>query len=142
MVTHTHSDAVAGERNVNTPVAFAFGAVFVLLGVTGCLVAGSHHVVGPQGSELLGVFQVNILLNVVHLGSGTALVAAGILGTRQARLANTAVGLGFLALFVIGLAVIGTAANFLALNSADNALHLALGAALTAVGRGADRVPR
>jgi hypothetical protein len=43
---------------------------------------------------------------------------------------------------VIGLAVIGTEANIFALNGADNALHLALGAALTAVGRSTARLPR
>ena len=144
MVTHMHMhrDAVAGERRLNSPVAFAFGAVFVILGVTGFFVAGSHPMVGPDGGQLLGVLQVNMLHNAVHLSAGAVLVAAGILGTRQARIANTAVGLGFLALFVVGVAVVDTAADVLALNSADNALHLALGAALTAVGLGADRVPR
>jgi hypothetical protein len=142
MVTHMRGDAVAGEHRLNSPVAFAFGAVFVLLGITGCLVSGSHYVVGPDDGALLGIFQVNMLLNVVHLGAGAALVAAGILGTRQARLVNAAAGLGLLTLFVVGIVVIGTAANVLALNSADNALHFALGLALTAVGLRTDRVPR
>ena len=38
-----------------------------------------------------------------------------------------------------GLFAIGSAANIIALNGADNVLHLVLGLVLTAVGLGADR---
>ena len=40
-------------------------------------------------------------------------------------------------LFVVGLVVVGTGANLIAFNGADNALHLVLGLALTGVGFGA-----
>ncbi|MFY1690158.1 DUF4383 domain-containing protein [Plantactinospora sp. WMMB782] len=42
-------------------------------------------------------------------------------------------------LFAAGLFVIGKAANIVALNGADNLLHLGLGLVLTAIGFGADR---
>jgi hypothetical protein len=95
--------------------------------------------VGSEGGELLGLFQVNVLHNVVHIAVGAALIAAAIVGSRQARLANTVVGVSYLVLFVAGLVLIGTSANIIALNGADNVLHLVLGLALTAVGVLADR---
>jgi hypothetical protein len=78
---------------------------------------------------------------VVHVAAGAGLVAAGILGSRQAKIANTVVGAGYLALFLIGLFIVDTGANVIALNGADNALHLVLGLALIALGLGADRRP-
>lgn len=137
----TMQDAVAGERRLNSPVAFASGAVLVIIGITGFLAAGNLHPVTAD-ADLLGVLPVGMLRNGVHLGAGAGLIAAGILGVRQARLANLVIGVGSLLLCLLGLAVIGTTANLLALTGADNALHLALGLALTAVGLVADRPPR
>jgi hypothetical protein len=45
----------------------------------------------------------------------------------------------YLAVFAFGLFAIGNALNFLALNGADNGLHLAIGAVLSAVGLFLDR---
>jgi hypothetical protein len=85
------------------------------------------------------MFRVNVLHNVVHVTVGAALVAAGILGRRPARVANAMFGVGFLLLFAAGLVAIDTGVNVIALNGADNALHVALGLVLLAVGLGADR---
>jgi hypothetical protein len=138
MVSHSGTRTVAGHR-LNSLAAFAFGAVFVLVGLAGFVVSGGHHPVGADGGELLGLFQVNVLHNVVHIAVGAVLVAAAIVGSRQARLANTVFGVTYLVLFVAGLVLIGTSANVIALNGADNVLHLVLGLALTAVGVLADR---
>lgn len=138
MVSHSQAGVFAG-RHLNSLVAFAFGAVFVLVGLSGFFVSGGHHAVGAEGGELLGLFQVNLLHNVVHLVVGAALIAAGIAGPRAAKRANTLFGAVYLVLFVAGLFLIGTAANVIALNSADNVLHLVLGLALTGVGLGFDR---
>jgi hypothetical protein len=141
MVTQARVEAAAGRLRLNGPVAFGFGAVFVIVGLAGFFVSGSHHAVGADGGKLLGLFQVNVLHNVVHVAAGAGLVAAGILGSRQAKIANTVVGAGYLALFLIGLFIVDTGANVIALNGADNAVHLVLGLALIAVGLGADRRP-
>jgi hypothetical protein len=138
MVAHSGGRTVAGHK-LNSLVAFALGAVFVLVGLAGFLVSGSHRAVGAEGGDLLGVFQVNVLHNIVHVAVGAALIAAAIVGSRAARLANTVVGAVYLLLFVAGLVLIGTSANIIALNGADNVLHLVLGLALTAVGVLADR---
>jgi hypothetical protein len=142
MVTHTQVGEAARRPRLNGLVAFASGAVFVLLGLAGFFVSGSHHAVGADGAELFGLFRVNVLHNVVHVAVGAGLVAAGILGGRPAKAANIGFGIAYLTLFVVGLAVIGTDANIIALNGADNALHLVLGLALVAIGLGADRERR
>jgi hypothetical protein len=141
MSAYSETGTIAGRR-INTTVAFLFGAVFVLVGLTGFFVSGGHHAVGQDGGELLGLFQVNILHNVVHIAVGAVMIAAAVAGGRAAKLANTVVGLTYLALFVIGLLIVGTGANIIALNGADNGLHLVLGLVLTAVGFGADRATR
>jgi hypothetical protein len=141
MTTYRATGAIAGRR-INTLVAFAFGAVFVLVGLSGFFVSGGHHAAGAEGGQLLGLFQVNALHNVVHLAVGAAMIAAAIIGNRAAKSANTLFGVVYLAVFAFGVFAIGTAANIIALNGSDNALHLALGLALTAVGLGADRAGR
>lgn len=67
------------------------------------------------------------------------LIVAAILGTWQAKAANFTIGLVYLLLFVLGLFIIDTGANIIALNSPDNLLHAALGVVLVAVGAAADR---
>ena len=138
MVSHTETGVVEGRR-LNSLVAFGFGAVFVLVGLSGFFVSGGHHAVGAHGGALLGLFQVNVLHNVVHIAVGAAMIAAGIVGAGAAKRANTLFGAIYLVLFVAGLFLIGTGANIIALNAADNVLHLVLGLALTAVGLGLDR---
>jgi hypothetical protein len=139
MVTHTQLEARAGRLRLNGPVALGLGAVFVILGLSGFFVSGSHHAVGADGGELFGLFRVNVLHNIVHVSVGAGLVAAGILGGRPAKIANRTFGFGYLALFAAGLFVAGTRADLIALNAADNALHLVLGLVLISVGLGADR---
>jgi hypothetical protein len=137
MATYRSTGSVVRAGWLNQAAAFGFGAVFVLVGLSGFVVSGGHHAVGPEGGELFGLFQVNVLHNVVHLVVGAVLIAAAIMGDATARNANAVFGLVYLVLFVVGLAVVGTGANVIALNGADNALHLVLGLALTGVGFGA-----
>jgi hypothetical protein len=139
MVTHTQLEARAGRLRLNGPVALGLGAVFVVVGLAGFFVSGSHHPVSADGGELFGLFRVNVLHNIVHVAVGAGLVAAGILGGRPAKVANRTFGFGYLALFVAGLFVAGTGMDLIALNGADNALHLLLGMVLVTVGLGADR---
>jgi hypothetical protein len=91
------------------------------------------------GGFLFGVFGVNVLQNVVHVVIGVALLAAGLSGVRLARRANSVVGALFLALGLTGLFIVGTDANLLALNGADNVLHFGSSIVLLAVGLGADK---
>jgi len=82
----------------------------------------------------LGIFEVSVLHNLVHL-------LYGIAGLAMAKRADTArnylVGGGiiYLGLWVYGLVIDkSSAANFVPLNSADNWLHLGLGIGMIALG--------
>ena len=121
----------------NRIVATVFGAVYLLVGLAGFLVTGGLPFAGQQGNALV-VFDVNPLHNVVHLGIGLALLLAS-RSVAGARATNTTIGAVYLLVGVLGLFLIGSGANILALNGADNVLHLASAVLLLAVGLGADK---
>jgi hypothetical protein len=137
MATHTGTLSRIG---LNSIVAYGFGAIFVLVGVAGFTVSGGHTAAGHEGGALLGVFQVNVLHNVVHLAVGAVMLGAAVAGNVAARLTNTVVGAVYLLLAVVGLFILGDSpANIIALNGADNGLHAVLGVTLLGVGLAADR---
>ncbi|MBY6539453.1 DUF4383 domain-containing protein [Rhodococcus sp. BP-349] len=126
--------------------ALIVGVVFLLVGVLGfvpgittdydMLTFAGHH----SGAMLLGIFEVSILHNIVHLLFGVA----GILFARapsSARLYLIGGGVIYLVLFVYGLVVDhDSSANFVPLNDADNWLHLALGVGMIGLGLALPRV--
>ncbi|MQA97180.1 MAG: DUF4383 domain-containing protein [Streptosporangiales bacterium] len=126
-----------------TPIqiaALAVGIVFLLVGIAGFIpgVTTNYEALQFAGHEsdarLLGVFEVSILHNIVHLLFGVA----GIVLARTAAAARGFLvggGVIYLVLFVYGL-VIGhdSAANFIPVNTADNWLHLVLGVGMLALG--------
>lgn len=127
-------------RSINTLVAGVFGAVFIVVGLLGFTVSGHHDVVGHAGGHLLGLFQVNGLHNLVHTAVGVALVMAAVAGRRAAKAANIVIGTVYLALGVAGLFITGDHPfNVIALDGADNVLHLGLGVVLVGAGVLADR---
>ncbi|NML51990.1 DUF4383 domain-containing protein [Streptomyces sp. R302] len=87
-----------------------------------------------SGAELFGVFQVSVLHNAVHLLFG----AAGVVMSRTAGTARAfLVGGGFvyLLLWLYGVLVdLDGDANFVPFDTADNWLHLGLGAAMVLLG--------
>lgn len=125
------------------PVQLASGAVGLTFGLVGLLgfVPGittdydtltfaGHH----TSAELLGIFQVSILHNIVHLLFGVAgLVAARNSGT--ARLYLVGGGAIYVLLSLFGMIIEKTSeANFVPVNAADDWLHLVLGIAMLALG--------
>jgi hypothetical protein len=121
-------------------LGYAFGAVYLLVGLLGFMVSGGHGFAGEHGGMLLGVFMVNPLHNVVHLLVGALLIAGARGGVRMSRSVNALVGGVYLLVGVLGLVVVGSAANIIALNSADNVLHFASALLLLGAGLGLDRV--
>jgi arginine exporter protein ArgO len=131
MTTNTHAARTTLQR-----AAQAVGAVFLLVGVLGFIpgVTTNYDSMGfaGHGSEalLLGIFQVSILHNIVHLLFGVAgLALARTHG--QAKQYLLYGGVVYLVLWLYGL-LIGhdTPANFVPVNTADNWLHLVLGLAM------------
>ena len=122
--------------------AALFGAVFLLVGVLGFvpgvtsnldqLSAGGHH----SEAELLGLFQVSVLHNVVHLLFGVV----GLAAAARPRFAPAYLlggGVVYAALAVYGLVIDQSSqANVVPVNTADNWLHAGLAFALVLVGAG------
>ncbi|WP_082874527.1 DUF4383 domain-containing protein [Arthrobacter sp. OY3WO11] len=128
-----------GARTGLQKAALGTGAVFCLAGILGFIpgITSNYDSLRLAGhaSEalLLGVFQVSVLHNTVHLVFG----AAGILMSRshpQARNFLIYGGVIYLVLWLYGLLVGDpTPANFIPANDADNWLHLVLGLAMIAL---------
>nr|WP_228539388.1 DUF4383 domain-containing protein [Nocardia sp. XZ_19_385] len=120
--------------------ALAVGAVFLLVGVLGFIpgVTSGYDTLEMAGheshAELLGVFQVSILHNVVHLLFGLA----GLLAARTAQAARMYLIVGgaiYLVLWLYGLVIDRASdANFIPVNVADNWLHFVLGIGMIALG--------
>jgi hypothetical protein len=149
MTTHTSHRAAAAPVQ---RAAQLMGVVFLLVGVLGFIPGittdyGSMEFASHEsGAELLGVFQISVLHNLVHL-------AYGLVGLALARTAAGAYsyllvgGAVYLVLWVYGL-IVGhdSDANFVPLNTADDWLHFALGIAMIglalALGRRTTRTRR
>jgi hypothetical protein len=135
----------AGTRStttsVNRTVGLVLGIVFLLVGILGWFVTSGHGFADRDGGSLLG-FQVNPLHNIVHLLVGVVLLLGWRGGLSAARAANTAVGAVYLVVGIIGLFILDSSANILALNGADNGLHLVSGLVLLGAGVFADKGAR
>jgi len=128
------------DRSPIQIAALLVGAVFVIVGIAGFIPGittnvGDMKFAGHESpSELLGLFQVSILHNIVHLAIGIiGLVAAAT--WEGARLYLVGGGAIYLALAVYGWIVERTSdANFVPMNNADNVLHVILGAGMILLG--------
>jgi hypothetical protein len=135
--------AVGTGAPVRTPVqtaAAVVGIVFLLVGVLGFIpgittnydqLTFAGHM---SGAALLGIFNVSILHNIVHLLFGVV----GLLAARTpggARSYLLVGGIIYLVLFIYGLVIpMDGPANFVPVNSADNVLHLILAIAMVGLG--------
>lgn len=126
-------------KSANRLVGVIFGAVYLLVGVLGFTVTGGTGFLATDGGLLLGIFEVNPLHNIVHLAIGAALLIAGIAGVRAARATNGTVGAVYLLVGIVGFFIADTAANILALNTADHILHLGSALVLLVVALATDK---
>lgn len=134
------ASTTANKRHLVQVAALLFGAVFLLVGILGFipgittntsgLMMAGHH----SEAMLLGIFQVSVLHNVVHLLFGVG----GLLLGRNAAAATRYLVWGGGVYLVLGLygSLIGdgSAANFVPVNIADNALHFGLGIVMLGLG--------
>ncbi len=128
------------DRTPVQTIAMLVGAVFLLVGILGFIPGittdyGDMAFAG-EGSEakLLGLFQVSILHNIVHLLFGVA----GLALARTWEGARTFLiggGVIYLVLWLYGLVIDkDSGANFVPLNTADNWLHFVLGVGMVGLG--------
>ncbi len=128
------------DRSPLQIAALLVGAVFLLVGIAGFIpgITTNYDALafaGPDSeAELLGLFQVSILHNIVHLLLGV--VGLALARTwESARLYLIGGGALYLVLWVYGVVVDQASnANFVPVNTADNWLHFVLGAGMVALG--------
>lgn len=129
MATTTETSNETGLSNAQVAVAVLFGAVLALIGIVAPVVEG-------QSGTFLG-FGRNYLHDAIHIFSGVAGLAAGFYaGGRFAREYNITLGVVYALVTVLGFVFFEFFADLIALNTADNFLHLALALVFLAVGFG------
>ena len=120
-------------------LALVFGIVFIIVGVLGFLASGMDMTADPASApKLLGLFPVNAVHNVVHIGFGIW----GLLASRSwAGAKNFATIGGVIYLVLAGLGFITPDTfGFIPIGGNDIWLHAILGIAMVVAGMTA-RVP-
>jgi hypothetical protein len=143
MTAHNPANMPGRTATRSAPVqkaALAVGAVFVLVGVLGFIPGITTHydqltwAGHDSDAALLGLFNVSVLHNLVHLLFGVAglALARTFNGARSYLIGG---GVIYLLLFLYGLVIDrDSSANFVPVNNADNWLHLGLAVAMIALG--------
>jgi hypothetical protein len=137
MTTNTRATS---RRSLVQTAALAVGVVFLLVGVLGFIpgITSDYSTMTFAGhdsdAKLLGVFEVSVLHNIVHLLFGIAglALARTVSGARNYLIGGGAV---YLVLWLYGLVIDhGSGANFIPVNTADDWLHFFLGLGMIALG--------
>ena len=128
------------DKSLLQKAAAAVGAVFLLVGILGFIpgITTDYDALEIAGTEshahLLGIFEVSILHNLVHVAFGIAglLLARSWDGARTFLIGG---GVIYLVLWLYGLLIdLDSSANFVPVNNADNWLHFVLGLAMIGLG--------
>lgn len=110
------------------------GWTFVAVGVVGFFLTGFGGFFGIDGETLI-LFGINPAHNLVHLILGITYLTGARATEAGARAVVLVLSSAYLLVGVLGLILIDTSVNILAINQADNVLHLAVGALGIGVGR-------
>jgi hypothetical protein len=114
-------------KSTTAKLAGILGLVLVLVGILGFF-----------NNPVLGIFRVDTIHNLIHLGSGLFLLLYG--GQNSATARNAFLGLGLIYLVVTALGFVQVTEDpdnllgFIAMNPADNYLHAALTAVFLTLG--------
>ena len=124
------------DRTPVQSLAMLVGATFLLVGVLGFIPGITTHYGDmsfaghDSGAQLLGIFQVSILHNIVHLLFGVV----GIMLAKAPESARTFLlggGVVYLALWLLGIVGGG---DWIPVDTADNWLHFVLGLGMIGLG--------
>ena len=137
--SRTTRGAAASRTSPVQVLAGVFGVVFLLVGILGFVPGittnfGDLELLGRDShGELLGIFQVSVLHNIVHLLFAVGILAAKNRATAAAFLIGG--GIVYLVVWAYGSLIdLSGGLNFLPFNTADNFLHLGLGVSMIALG--------
>lgn len=135
-----HTSAAETSRTPVQTAALVVAVVFLVVGILGFVPGittnyGSLQFAGHESEAmLLGIFQVSILHNIVHLLFGLAGLAMAKTGPAASKYLIIG-GIIYFVLWIYGLLVAhDSPANFVPLNDADNWLHLGLFIGMVALG--------
>ena len=138
----------AAARTPLQTATLAVGSVFLAVGILGFIpgITADYDTMTfaseDSDAELLGIFEVNVLHNLVHLLFGIA----GIVAARafdSSRLFLIGGGVIYALLWIYGVIVdFDSGANFVAINTADNWLHFLLAVAMIGLGVALGRATR
>jgi hypothetical protein len=143
MTDRTYDRSPDRTRYAETAIqktALIVGIVFLVIGIAGFIPGLTNPIdqLDAAGADsealLLGVFQVSILHNIVHLLFGVLglAVATRASASRQYLIWG---GVVYAVLWVYGLFAVGNPdANFIPVNNADNWLHLVLAVGMILLG--------
>ena len=124
------------DRSMLQTLTLLFGVVFLAVGILGFIpgIVTDYDELSFAGddstAELLGIFQVSILHNIVHILFGLV----GLWAARafdSSRIYMLGGGVIYLALFLLGLF---GGLDWIPANNADDWLHLGLGVAMVGIG--------
>jgi len=124
------------DRTPLQSTAALVGVVFLLVGILGFIPGITTHYGDmsfaghSSGAKLLGIFQVSILHNIVHLLFGIVGIA---LAKTWDGARNFLIGGGVVYLLLWLLGIVG-AGDWIPANTADNWLHFVLGLGMVAAG--------
>lgn len=105
-------------------ISYTLGAIFVVIGLLGFV-----------NDPVLGMFEVDMMHNLVHLISGLVLLGLGYAGAEMARTGAKILGVIYAVIGVWGLVVPGEMLlGIMQVNFADDVLHVVLAAVLLYAG--------
>lgn len=106
------------------PLTLILGVVLLAVGALGFVMP----------SPLLGLFEVDMVHNIVHLLSGAVALVAGMMGTVASRWYLQVFGAVYLVVAIVGFAMAGNILGLFHANMEDNLLHTAIGVVCLLVG--------
>jgi len=121
---------MSATKSMNTRKAAKwFGSIFILIGILGFIPGITN------GKMLLGIFEVDMLHNVIHLLTGIiALLCSGSLDS--AKTYFKIFGVVYALVTILGFVGGGDVLGLIMVNGADNVLHLIIAVVALALGFG------
>lgn len=116
---------------LNQRFAVLFGVVYLLVGIVGFFVTGDVGFTAETGNDTL-LLELNPLHNIVHLAIGAFWLIGAFAAAGAAKSVNMLIGVVLIIVGVAGFFVSG-GTDILALNGADNVVHIVTGVLALAV---------